>query len=143
MKTNRDLEMKTTTNPDLHKLAEALGVRTQSHTGGGKGYYDAHTHTITTRRGMSIRQYKSTLAHELAHAIRRDTPIDNEILHARNEHRVDIIAANMLITTEAFIDAYIWHNGHMGAIADELEVTKHLLNTWIQANMGVLRCNIR
>lgn len=143
MKTNRDLEMKATTNPDLHRLAETHGVQLKRHTGFGKGYYHAPTHTITTRRGMSIQQYKSTLAHELAHAIRRDTPIDNEILHARNERRVDIIAANMLITKEAFIDAYIWHNGHMGAIADELEVTKHLLNTWIQANMGVLTYNIR
>lgn len=135
--------METSTNPALHKLAETHGVRTQRHTGGGKGYYHAPTHTITTRRGMSIQQYKSTFAHELAHAIRQDVPIDNAVLHARNERRVDIMAASMLITKEAFLDAYIWHNGHMGAIADELEVTKHLLDTWIQANMGVLSYNIR
>lgn len=126
--------MKATTNPDLHRLAEALGVRTQRHTGGGKGYYHAPTHTITTRRGMSIQQYKSTFAHELAHAMRRDVPISDPVLSRRNEQRVDLIAANMLISSEAFEDAVKWHQGHLPSIADELEVTLHLLTIWIKHN---------
>lgn len=126
--------MKATTNPDLHRLAETHGVQLKRHTGFGKGYYHAPTHTITTRRGMSIQQYKSTLAHELVHAMRRDVPIDNKVLHARNERRVDIIAANMLISSEAFEDAVKWHQGYLPSVADELEVTLHLLTIWIKHN---------
>lgn len=124
--------MKNTTNPALHRLAETLGVTVKRHTGGGKGYYDAHTHTITTRRGMSIQQYKSTLAHELAHAMRKDVPIPDQTLHRRNELRVDRVAANILINEESFHDAVKWHQGHLPSVADELEVTLHLLTIWIE-----------
>ena len=123
--------MGNTTNPALHRLAETLGVTVKRHTGGGKGYYDARTHTITTRRGMSIQQYKSTFAHELIHAMRRDVPIPIPVLHRRNELRVDRKAANLLINPEAFHDALAWHQGHLPSVADELEVTLHLLTVWI------------
>lgn len=126
--------MNTPTNPALHRLAETLGVTTKRHTGGGKGYYDAHTHTITTRRGMSIQQYKSTFAHELVHAMRRDVPIPIPVLHKRNELRVDRMAADMLINEESFHDAVKWHQGHLPSVADELEVTLHLLMIWIKYN---------
>lgn len=125
--------MGNTTNPALHRLAETLGVTVKRHTGGGKGYYDARTHTITTRRGMSIQQYKSTFAHELAHAMRRDVPIPDQVLHRRNELRINRMAANMLINEEAFQDAARWHQGHLPSIADELEVTLHLLTVWIES----------
>lgn len=126
--------MKNTTNPALHRLAETLGVTVRRHTGGGKGYYDARTHTITTRRGMSIQQYKSTFAHELVHAIRRDVPIHIPVLNKRTELRVDRMAADMLINEESFHDAVKWHQGHLPSVADELEVTLHLLMIWIKYN---------
>ena len=63
-----------TTFLDLHRLAEQLGVQLVRHSGGQKGWYNPRTRTISTRRGMSIIQYKSTLAHELGHAYYGDTP---------------------------------------------------------------------
>ena len=62
---------------DLHIMAEMLGVRIVRHDGGVPGYYHHPTRTISTRRGMSARQYRSTLAHELGHATYRDTPQPN------------------------------------------------------------------
>ena len=49
----------------------------------------------------------------------------------RTEHRADQYAARLLITPEDFHDAYTWHGGHLPAIADDLEVTHHLLATWL------------
>lgn len=63
-----------TTCPDLHRVARQLGVTLTRHDGGVKGGYNHDTRTISTRRGMSIQQYRSTLAHELGHAHYRDHP---------------------------------------------------------------------
>lgn len=119
------------TSPDLHRLAESMGVTLTRHTGGEKGWYDHATHTISTRRGMSIAQYRSTLAHELGHAAHGDTPTGNGHYDQRQENRAWAYAANLLISPVEFEAAATWHHGHLPAIADELEVTKHLLRTWI------------
>ena len=50
---------------ELHLLAESMGVQLRRHTGGCPGWYDHHRRVISTRRGQSIGQYKSVLAHEL------------------------------------------------------------------------------
>ena len=63
---------------ELHLLAESMGVQLQRHTGGPPGWYDHYRRIISTRRGQSIGQYKSVLAHELGHAAHgtRDINID-------------------------------------------------------------------
>lgn len=80
---------------------------------------------------MSIIQYKSTLAHELGHAFYGDVTTGHGWFDTRTENRADQYAARLLITPEDFHDAYTWHNGHLPAIADDLEVTHHLLATWL------------
>ena len=115
---------------ELHLLAESMGVQLQRHTGGHPGWYDHHRRIISTRRGQSISQYKSVLAHELGHAAHRDTPTGNGHFDQRQERRADEYAAQILINPHDFEAAAIWHHGHLPAIADELEVTKHLLKTW-------------
>lgn len=115
---------------ELHLLAESMGVQLRRHTGGPPGWYDHHRRIISTRRGQSISQYKSVLAHELGHAAHRDTPTGNGHFDQRQERRADEYAANLLINPHDFEAAAIWHQGHLPAIADELEVTKHLLKTW-------------
>lgn len=115
---------------ELHLLAESMGVQLQRHTGGHPGWYDHHRRIISTRRGQSISQYKSVLAHELGHAAHRDTPTGNGHFDQRQERRADEYAARLLINPTDFESAAIWHHGHLPAIADELEVTKHLLKTW-------------
>ena len=124
--------MNLTTCPELHAYAEVIGVRLQRHDNGPKGFYHHPTRTISTRRGLSIQAYKSTLAHELGHAIYRDEPTGLGHYDQRQEARADRWAANALIDPLAFADAYVWHHGHLPAIADELEVTHHILDVWVQ-----------
>ncbi|WKE50373.1 ImmA/IrrE family metallo-endopeptidase [Corynebacterium tuberculostearicum] len=115
---------------ELHLLAESMGVQLRRHTGGCPGWYDHHRRIISTRRGQSIAQYKSVLAHELGHAAHRDTPTGNGHYDQRQERRADEYAAQLLINPHDFEAAAIWHHGHLPAIADELEVTQHILKTW-------------
>jgi len=117
------------TCPRLHAVAEQMGVRLVRHTTGPKGYYIHRLRTISTRRGMSMTQYRSTLAHELAHAHYGDEPTIG-IFDAKQERRADLWAANLLIDPDHFRAEYIWHRGNIGGIADELEVTHHLLEVW-------------
>lgn len=122
--------MMMTTSPDLHRLAETLGVTLHRHTGGQKGWYDHQLRIISTRRGMSITQYRSTLAHELGHAHHGDVACRDPVLHVRLERRADLYAARLLITPHEFRDACIWHHDHLGAVADDLEVTHHLASVY-------------
>ncbi|OFQ42282.1 ImmA/IrrE family metallo-endopeptidase [Corynebacterium sp. HMSC076D02] len=107
-----------------------MGVQLRRHTGGPPGWYDHRRRIISTRRGMSIQQYRSVLAHELGHAHYGDTPTGNGHYDQRQERRADEYAAQLLINPTDFKAAAIWHHGHLPAIADELEVTKHLLRVW-------------
>lgn len=120
----------TTSAVELHLLAESMGVQLRRHTGGPPGWYDHHRRIISTRRGQSIGQYKSVLAHELGHAHHGDTPTGNGHYDQRQERRADEYAARLLISPIEFEAAATWHHGHLPAIADELEVTQHLLRTW-------------
>lgn len=125
------------TNPDLARLAEQMGVRLTRHDGGNKGYYDDATRTISTRRGLSIAQYRSTLAHELGHAHYRDIRVRDPVRHARQEQRADRWAANLLINpAEAKTVLYCYP--HLEPAAYELEVTKNLLQVWVENNQHLL-----
>ena len=116
---------------ELHLLAEHMDVQLRRHTGGPPGWYDHQRRIISTRRGQSISQYKSVLAHELGHAAYHDQPTGNGYYDQRQERRADQYAAHLLINPTDFEAAAIWHPGYLPAIADELEVTKHILKTWL------------
>ena len=117
---------------DLHRKADALGVTLQRHTGGPPGWYDHQHQVISTRRGQSCAQYRSVLAHELGHADHGDLPTGNGYFDQRQEQRADAYAARLLISPVEFEAAAIWHQDHLPAIADELEVTHHLLKIWME-----------
>lgn len=118
--------------PQLQQLAEDMRIRLIRHTGGIKGWYDHPTRTISTRRGMAVQQYRSTLAHELGHAWHGDIPTGCGHYDQRQEDRAWRFAARLLICPDEFRAAAIWHNHHMPAIADELEITQHLLDHYTQ-----------
>lgn len=119
------------TNPDLHRLAERMGVRLRRHDGGPKGFYIDELRTITTRRGLSIAEYRSTLAHELAHAHFRDVPCRDPVRHARQERRADLWAAHLLLDDCDVATTLTIHDHHRGPAAHDLEVTVHLLDTFL------------
>lgn len=119
------------TNPDLARLAEDMGVRLVRHDGGDKGYYDDATRTISTRRGLSIAEYRSTLAHELGHAHYRDVRVRDPVRHARQERRADKWAARLLLDEVDITKALACHSGHLAPTAHELEITQHILNVYL------------
>ena len=120
------------TNPDLHRLAERMGVRLVRHDGGPKGFYMDSLRAITTRRGLSIAEYRSTLAHELAHAHFRDVPCRDPVRHARQERRADLWAANLLLDGCDVPGVLALHDHHRAPAAHELEITLHLLEVHLE-----------
>lgn len=114
------------TCPDLHQLAETMGVTLHKHDGLAKGYYLHPLRAISTRRGLTIAEYRSTLAHELAHAHYGDAHSTPRI-----ELRADRWAANLLLSESDVRDALLWHNHHRSPAAYDLEVTEHLLDVWL------------
>ena len=117
------------TCPDLARMAEQMGVTLRRHTGGKKGWYSNRYRMISTRRGLTIAEYRSTLAHEIGHAIRGDIPTGT-IFDQRAERAADHFAANLLITEEAYIESEQRHDGRLDPMAHDLGVTVYLLKTW-------------
>lgn len=114
------------TSHDLHVLADHMGIHLAKHAGGLKGFYIHDLRLISTRRGLTIAEYRSTLAHELAHAHYQDTFSTPKI-----EARADRWAANYLLDEHDVRDALVWHNHHRSPAAYDLEVTEHLLDVWL------------
>lgn len=118
-------------NPDLARLAEDMGVRLQRHDGGPKGFYLDAERLISTRRGLSIAEYRCTLAHELGHAYYRDIRVRDPVRHIYQEKRADKYAARLLLDSMDVATALACHGHHLAPTAHELEVTIHLLNVWL------------
>lgn len=117
------------TTLDLFDMAHALGLKVTYHQGRGKGYYLHHRRLISLRNDLTDRQLRSTLAHELGHAVRGDVPTGT-IFDARAERAADQFAANLLITEEDYINLEMLHDGALDPIANELGVTVHLIEVW-------------
>ncbi|UQV55649.1 hypothetical protein L9H78_07565 [Corynebacterium pseudodiphtheriticum] len=60
-------------------------------------------------------------------------PVDNGFFNLRQEARADRWAAKLLISPVEFALAAQWHGDCLPAVADELEVTQHLLEVWVEA----------
>lgn len=118
-------------NHHLAALAEDLNTTTTHHAAGPKGWHHPETRTISTRRGLGIEEYRSTMAHELAHAHYEDRACSNSWFHRRQERRADRWAADYLINEDHFLEAQQWNGNDLPAIAQDLEVTTHLLTVWI------------
>lgn len=118
---------------DLHCLAERMGVtirRVPAGPGVPAAYYDHHARTIYTRREQTVESYRTALAHELGHAYYGHHPPASRAEHSRQEAQADRYAANLLISPTEYALAERLYGPHPGAIADELEVTRHLVEVW-------------
>lgn len=118
------------TTLDLEDLVVSLGVSLTDHTTGAKGIYNDRHRTISIRKGLTERAHRSTLAHELIHAVFRDRLTGLEHLDRKMERRADKLAAELLITKDDYVDAESRHGPHDDALAYELGVTRHLLRVW-------------
>lgn len=117
----------TISNRDLHAIAEWLGVTTTHHHGGPKGWWSPTRRAISTRKGLTIAAYRSTLAHELGHAYYDDHPTPHDWFSRRQERRADDFAAYVLINEDALDTAVRFYGDNLPAVANDLEVTLHLL----------------
>lgn len=119
-------------NPSTENLI-ALAQRVTGHPvrwyrGGPKGEWDPSVRRIGIRYGMSDTQTRSTLAHEIVHALFDDPPGHC----GKREQRAHQYAAHLLITPEAFLQSERVYGPDDDRIADALNVTRHLVRTWKQ-----------
>ncbi|MCK7676204.1 ImmA/IrrE family metallo-endopeptidase [Corynebacterium pygosceleis] len=123
--------MATVTVHDLESLAEDLGVLVSEHNGGAEvGRWYPARRVITIRRGLHPVEQLCTLAHELGHAYLEHQPGVGGWFDARQEREADEYAARMLIAPAEYALAETMYGPDARAIAAELGVTPHLVETW-------------
>jgi hypothetical protein len=88
------------------------------------GHWDPDARTIYLRRGLTQRQRRAVLAHEVEHASNDDRVLLDAVLHARRERATDAVAARRLIPIELLAHAAVW-TGNERELADELWVDVH------------------
>ena len=119
-----DLELK------LLQLAEDMDVRVEDDTGvlrpGDLGGWFPAQRLIVVRPDLGPCNRVHTLAHELGHAA-HDDPAGH---HPRYEARADSFAADLLIDPREYAELEIIYDGQIGAIAAEMGVTVHMVETW-------------
>lgn len=99
-------------------------------------YYDRER-LVMLRRGLTWRQERCVLAHEIVHAEYRDRPTTDPHVHAKREARCDRIAAHRLIhpeqlqrTMREYRDAGDW--------CLELDITADLLQVYLDRHPDLL-----
>lgn len=119
--------MAITTDPDHLVITHGLIVLT--HSGGEKGRrYPGGVITLRADLGPVARRV--ALAHEIAHHLAGDLPTADPVVHARQERRAWEQTARWLIDPDEYRTAELTHGPHPGALAAELGVTVHLIETW-------------
>ena len=94
------------------------------------GEYDFRLHRISLRPGLSRREARSTLAHEVQHAIRRDMGSPFGLLNRRQELAADREAALLLVDPAEYARAEAERDGHLPSMAFDLDVIPEVLTTW-------------
>ena len=92
------------------------------------GAYDAQRRTIYLRPGLTARQERAVLAHELAHAEHEDVLTGDWRADARAERRADELAAGRLIDPGALEAELLVHPDDPARVADHLDVPRWLLD---------------
>jgi len=123
------------TTTSLKRYAESQGVEViERHlpTTWPHALYIPELNTIYLEARQPHCYKRANLAHELGHAHYGDTPTGNGHYDQRQEQRADEYAAHLLINPADFEASAIWHQDCLPAIADDLEVTHHLLKIWME-----------
>jgi hypothetical protein len=121
-----------------HGHAEALGLRVEYRgLRGRKGEYRHRDRLIVVRTGLSLRQERCTLAHEIQHALAGHRRSPFGLVNARQEAYADRMAAWHLICPLEYAAAEHLNGAHAGALADELDVTLHMLRVWRSVQMRI------
>lgn len=118
---------------ELFDMADALGCTIKyedlSHLE-RDGDYDLKTNTIRLQENMSYRLLRSTLAHELAHAVFGDAKSPFGPVHAKQERRADEWAALRLISHDAYREAEAIFDSNRILMAQHLEVIVDVIDAF-------------
>lgn len=98
---------------------------------GIRGLYLHDERQIFLAPGMTRRQARSTLAHEVQHALAGDRPTKFGPVHQRQEARARRGAAAMLVDPSEYAVAEDLCGPNLAAIAYELEVTLQVVADWV------------
>ena len=116
----------------MRRLAADLGVSVASSEDmddDTAGVYYETTQSILIDRNMTYRQKRCTLAHELVHWEHGDQAC-TPMLETKAECRTRRETAMRLIRPTEYAAAEVLHDGHPAGIAEELEVTRQVLDDY-------------
>ena len=103
-------------------------TRDEDELDGALGWFYVDRNEIVMDARQTQVQRRSTLAHELVHAERRDEPCGSLVLDLRQESVVSKLAARRLIPVKALGEALAWSRD-IDEVADELWVDVDTLRT--------------
>ncbi len=118
-------------NPWAHAHELGIAVDEGRLPRGWRGGYHHPTRRIILTPGMSHREARSTLAHEVQHAIAGDIPSPFGLIIQRQELLAERRAALRLIDASEYALAEQLRGGYLSAIAHELDVTLKVVRTWL------------
>lgn len=120
-------------NYDPWKVAHDMGIdvieRRLPH--GHRGEYWHRERRIVLLPGLSHREARSVLAHELQHAAAGDVPSPWGLITMRQELRARRATARALIDADEYAVAERLRGPHLPAIAHDLDVTIHVARDWL------------
>lgn len=118
---------------DLEQTAAAAGILILEGElpGSERGRWYASKKVIVLQSGMSATRTRCALCHELGHAfLGHDMSTLDPVIRARQERQADEYAAERLITAESYARAETLHGAYLPSIANELNVTLAIAETW-------------
>lgn len=125
-------ELSTMTYGQMRLLASRLGIAVASSEdmdSDTAGIYCEETQSILIDRRMTYRQKRCALAHELVHWEHGDQAC-TPMLKTKAECRTRRETAMRLIRPAEYASAEALYEGHAAGMADELEVTRQVLDDY-------------
>jgi hypothetical protein len=96
-----------------------------------RGAFELGENAIYLAEGMSHREERSTLAHEVQHALAGHSRSSDEATALEQERLADFRAAQCLINPIEYEEVALLHNSHIPGIAFELRVTRKVVEVWL------------
>lgn len=112
---------------DVWNLAADLGLTVREHRGTHRSGYAHGADYIELTPGMRGRVLRGVMCHEIGHHVLGHRPTEFGLIRKRQEAAANIWAVQTLITPEAYADAERHSNGHVTAMAIELNVPDELV----------------
>lgn len=118
-------------DPDAVARAMGLSVLEANLPRGHRGEYWHGERLILLAPGMTYRERRSTLAHELQHAIAGDMPSPFGPVQRKAELLARRRTAHALIDVVEFAESERLRDGHLPSIARDLDVTTQVVADWL------------